>query len=113
MYGEEADLCLRARRHGARPRMTPAAQIVHYGGASEKVRSDKTIRLLKAKISLVDRHFPPLSRPIGRWLLRMWPASRALAASLSGRAGSAWKEIWSRRAEWWNGWSGAEASRPR
>ena len=33
MYGEEADLCRRARARGARPRMTPEATIVHFHGA--------------------------------------------------------------------------------
>ena len=36
MYGEEQDLCLRARAAGARPRMTPEATIVHYHGASSR-----------------------------------------------------------------------------
>ncbi|KAB2846675.1 MAG: glycosyltransferase family 2 protein, partial [Hyphomicrobiaceae bacterium] len=35
MYGEEADLCLRARQMGARPRITPTSTIIHLGGASE------------------------------------------------------------------------------
>ena len=39
MYGEEADLCLRARTFGARPVVTPEATIIHYGGASEAVRA--------------------------------------------------------------------------
>ena len=45
MYGEEADLCLRARPLGARPRITPDARIVHYGGASERVRAEQIIRV--------------------------------------------------------------------
>src|SRR5262249_52669728 len=40
MYGEEADLCLRAAKLGARPAVTPNATIIHYGGASEQVRSE-------------------------------------------------------------------------
>ncbi|HRO13223.1 glycosyltransferase family 2 protein, partial [Amaricoccus sp.] len=36
MYGEEADLCRRARLRGARPRMTPEATIVHFHGASSR-----------------------------------------------------------------------------
>src|SRR5690606_2943956 len=41
MYGEEADLCLRARRLGVRPIITPEATIVHYGGRSENKRIQK------------------------------------------------------------------------
>jgi len=47
MYGEEADLCLRAGHLGAKPIITPEATIVHYGGASEKVRADKMVKQKK------------------------------------------------------------------
>lgn len=113
MYGEEADLCLRARTLGARPRFTPDATIVHYGGASEKIFADKVVRLLKAKASLIDRHFHPLARPIARWLLLLWPSTRALGGRLRARSGGtarahnaqAWAEVHRRRAEWLRGWT--------
>src|SRR5689334_3297229 len=38
MYGEEADLCLRAAKRGARPMLTPEATIIHYGSASDTYR---------------------------------------------------------------------------
>ena len=46
MYGEDADLCLRARKLGARPMVTPEATIVHYGGASEACQAGKLEKLL-------------------------------------------------------------------
>lgn len=106
MYGEEADLCLRARAKGARPRITPDAQIVHYAGASETVRTDKMARLLRAKILLIRRHFPEWQRPVGLMLLRLWPLSRYVGTLVLGRSQAArtWGEIWRRRAEWWQGW---------
>lgn len=106
MYGEEADLCLRARALGARPRMTPDAQIVHYAGASEKVRADKMVRLLRAKILLIERHFPAWQRPMARGMFRLWPLSRALGTRALGRrdAAATWAEIWARRGEWRHGW---------
>ena len=109
MYGEEADLCLRAGETlGARPRVTPAARIVHYAGASEKVRTDKMVRLLKAKRLLILRHFPAWQQPLALGLFSAWPLSRWLALSglgQTGRAswkagGKAWGEIWTRRGEW-------------
>ena len=109
MYGEEADLCLRARALGARPMITPEATIVHLGGASERARADKMVRLLAAKASLVTRHFPAPTRPVGRALLAAWPLSRWLALTAAAlvtgseahRATAAtWREIWSRRKEW-------------
>lgn len=105
MYGEEADLCLRARKKGSRPRVTPVSQIVHYAGASETIRSDKMVRLLKAKVLLARRHFPAWQRPVALALLRLYPLSRQLGTKALGRTGSgAWGDIWQRRAEWWHGW---------
>lgn len=112
MYGEEVDFCLRARSFGARPMVTPDATIIHYGGASQAIRSDKLVRLLRAKIELIKRHFPARSRALGQWMFRLWPLSRALAY----RAGAAirrsgklseqaaiWADVWARRAEWQDG----------
>jgi GT2 family glycosyltransferase len=110
MYGEESDLCLRARKLGARPRVTPDAQIIHYGGASQRIRADRIVRLLRGKISLVDRHFGAWTRPLALMLLRLWPASRAWTSRLTRSPGeSAWEEIWQRRAEWWHGWFGIKS----
>ncbi len=110
MYGEEADLCLRARKHGIKPMVTPEATIVHYGGASEKVRADKIVRLLKAKSTLIRRHWPAVKAPLGIALLASWPWSRTAfvrLASIVGRqseAGNAWGEVWHRRREWIGGY---------
>jgi GT2 family glycosyltransferase len=106
MYGEEADLCLRAQTKGARPMITPEAQIIHYAGASETVRSDKMVRLLRAKVLLIRRHFPRWQRPAGLMLFRLWPLSRywAMCALRQRIAAQTWGEIWRRRPEWWHGW---------
>lgn len=106
MYGEEADLCHRAVVKGADPQVTPNAVIVHYGGASEAVRSDMMVRLFRAKITLINRHFAGWSKPLARWLFRLWPFTRALASRLRKRDGdqSAWLEIWQRRDEWQDGY---------
>ena len=113
MYGEEADLCLRARAAGFRPRITPDATIVHYGGASDTVRADKMVRLLRARIELINRHLPAMQRPMGRLAQMLWPLSRGMIwkiLALAGRKGAAdkaasWMEIWARRSEWKNGYS--------
>lgn len=114
MYGEEADLCLRAHAFSARPMITPSATIIHYGGASETARADKMVRLLAAKVSLVDRHWQPHLAPVGRLLLTAWPLTRliatsvraALAASSTNRnTADAWYQIWQRRKEWQSGYA--------
>lgn len=112
MYGEEADLCLRARRLGARPRMTPEAAIIHYAGASSSRRSDKAVLVFKSRITLARRHLAAWRRPAGVFLLRAWPLGRklgaALAARLTGRPGAAaaaahWDAVWRARAAWRDG----------
>lgn len=112
MYGEEADLCLRAARTlGARPRVTGSATIVHLGGASERVRADKMVRLLRAKTELINQHFPSWQRPLARRLFSLWPWSRKMVFAALNHLGrpqadashAVWSEIWRRRPEWRRG----------
>jgi len=108
MYGEEADLCLRAKKEGARPMVTSDATIVHYGGASERILSDKLVRLVKAKVLLIRRHFSPVTVPLGVAMLAGWPLSRYLIHGLltslgkkkSEESKKVWGAVWRRRKEW-------------
>lgn len=118
MYGEEADLCLRARRMGAKPMVTPEATIVHFGGASEVTRSAKMIKLLAAKATLIDRHWPRWAVGLGQFLLILWPLSRWIALEAMARiqgdaakseAARTWRAIWQARAEWRAGYPDAGA----
>lgn len=111
-YGEEVDLCLRARAAGFRPRITPDAEIIHYGGASQPDRADKLVRLLRAKVELVERHFPSSTRRLARGLFGLWPLTRAVAYRLASwvtrrpahrDAARTWAETWRRRDEWRHG----------
>lgn len=122
MYGEEADLCLRARRIlDARPAVTSRATIVHHGGASERTRTGKVVKLLAAKTTLVRRHWHPLLAPLGVALIAAWPRSRALALSLTARltgnethraAAATWAEIAAETSQWSAGYATpAETSR--
>jgi GT2 family glycosyltransferase len=120
MYGEEADLCLRAAATDAAPIVTPTATIVHYGGASERVRTDKLVRLLTAKTTLIRRHWHPALQPLGVALLLAWPLTRAIASLVGARwmqetgaatdNAAAWREVWSRRREWGRGYAQREES---
>ncbi len=109
MYGEEADLCLRARKLGARPMITPDANIIHYGGASETVRVDKMVRLLKAKSTLILRHWHPALRWFGLHLFSLWPLTRIIALAILVKVFGqsqktdqlkTWSDIWKARKEW-------------
>jgi GT2 family glycosyltransferase len=116
MYGEEVDLCLKAHKTGVRPRITPDATIIHHGGASQAVRSDKMVRLMRAKMELIKRHFPSWQRGLGLKLFRLWPLSRLIVSkcvSIISKEESktirtqVWCEVWARREEWQDGFAGS------
>lgn len=104
MYGEDADLSMRATAAGARPMVTPRATVAHVVGASS-TRSDKLVLLLSGKVTLMTSHFSPASRRaavgllvLGTWL-RGWAWPRLLR-----RPQSAWTIAWRRREEWVTGY---------
>lgn len=110
MYGEEADLCLRARRQGYRPMITPTAQIMHLVGASTKRREEKMVQLMRAKATLVRDHWSLPKRSMGIALMWLWIANRRLATgfgSMFGLSKSAplWRGVWRRRQDWLRGYS--------
>ncbi|MEZ5923207.1 MAG: glycosyltransferase family 2 protein [Hyphomicrobiaceae bacterium] len=119
MYGEEGHLCRMARALGARPRVTPEATIIHHGGASEVTRAEKAIKVLKAKSTLIRRHFSTPLVPIALALNAAWPVTRAAAFWLAGRClgrpsltdrARQWSAVWARRDEWLSGYDPARSS---
>jgi len=107
MYGEDADLCLRARSLGARCLICPEATIVHYAGASDRIRADKMTRLFTAKRKLLEKHWRKGTRWFGDFSLQLWAISRLTAfgfiSSITGRYAEsyhAWKTVWARRSQW-------------
>ena len=114
MYGEEADLCRRARAQGlARARMTPEATIIHYVGQSSKRRADKDVMVLRAKATTIRRHLPAWQRPFALALLAAWPWSRMVSGRLLARlarrpkfaeAAAHWGKVWHARADWLQGY---------
>lgn len=94
---------------GARPMVLSEATIIHYGGTSEQVFADKLVRLLRAKMLLIEMHFSRVMRPVGRWLLFLWPVRRYIIHAVLARTGrrasiearGAWMAAVQRRREWW------------
>lgn len=112
MYGEEADLCLRAARLGYRPMITPAAQIMHIVGAASGTRAGKRLLVDKARITLIRDHWPRWQVPLGVGLMWLGVALRLTAAQLAapftGPRGhdraAYWSEIWRARRTWLKGY---------
>jgi GT2 family glycosyltransferase len=119
MYAEEADLCLRAKALGARPGISPEAEIVHMGGVSEKTGVDKIVRTVRGRVTLMRKHWSPPAQALGFALMLLWSGLRLVGSRfISGRrdepgASSAkWREVWSRRGEWLAGYDAPSRAAP-
>jgi GT2 family glycosyltransferase len=114
MYGEDADLCLRAAAAGYRPMVTSRATYEHEGGASSSSLR-KLVLLFTGKATVVRRHLPRGLRSMGVGLLVLGVFARAtLSRSLraspqrQGRPtaqGGDWRGLWSARRDWTKGWT--------
>lgn len=111
MYAEEADLCARAIAAGARPGISPRAEIVHMGGMSEATGVDKIVKTVRGRVTLMRKHWSPAAVTVGRWLLLLWSGLRLVGSRfVSGRrdapgaAREKWSLVWSRRGEWLAGY---------
>ncbi|HEY4621245.1 MAG TPA: glycosyltransferase family 2 protein [Gaiellaceae bacterium] len=106
MYGEDADLGLRAANRGYSPVITPDAVITHEIGASSETRSDKLVLVYQSKAELVRKHFGPVRRPLGLVLLWLGVGVRALLARRAGTRESraAWPHVWRERKTWLAGY---------
>jgi N-acetylglucosaminyl-diphospho-decaprenol L-rhamnosyltransferase len=120
MYGEEADLCIRARKLGARPTITPTATIVHHGRASEPDRAEQRIKVLAGRITLMQRHRSRFALATAKVFYRMLPLLRLLGYQVAGlllqkedylRSARAARHIWANRARWINGWNDTAIAR--
>lgn len=107
MYGEDVDLCLRARDLGHRCLFTHHAEIIHHGGGSERVAADKIIKLLRAKAQLYWKHWPTASAWLGVRFLDLWVVTRVLGHRIIGLArkrgpdaSNKWTRIWKARSQW-------------
>jgi hypothetical protein len=101
MYGEDADLCLRARALGARPAITHTVTIIHYGGATEQNSARKNKRILAAKALLIRKHNNPLVASIALMLLSLRPFLLHVTAKGSRR--TEWRDVWAARKFWLRG----------
>lgn len=116
MYGEDADLCRRARAVGYRPSFTPEATVVHVGGGTATSSTSRLLMVMKGKATLARAGRPGWYAAVGRSLLRSGVAWRAAAEALRTRpaerrrevAPRYWRAAWACRGEWSGGWREAD-----
>ena len=117
MYGEETDLCMRAIKDGMRPIVTPDAEIIHHGGASETMLLEKMIRLQDGQIRLFRRHFSRFGFEAVYQAMKLGVFTRALIVGIKNwltrdSAENMWAGLWRRRAEWTRGARGPRVTLP-
>ena len=107
MYGEDADLSLRAAALGHRPAITPDAVVTHEIGVSSSTREDKLMLLFRGKATLLRKHWRGLRLRAGLFLLKTGVGVRGLLAVLGRRtdgSAGAWREVWRERGDWLPGY---------
>ncbi len=111
MYGEDADLCLRATATtGRRCAVTPEAVMVHAVGLSSATTPAKHELLLKGRITFVLSRWAGWRGQAGRALLVGGVLTRTVAARAGVARGTNWHEVWRHRRRWWKGFDMPETA---
>jgi N-acetylglucosaminyl-diphospho-decaprenol L-rhamnosyltransferase len=110
LYGEDVDLCLRARRADYRPRVCGGARYRHSIGASSS-GSNRLPLVMRGRVTTYRKNLPSPAAALSIWLLVAGTGVRAALAGLRPAGGRRahpprhWREAWDRRAEWRRGWT--------
>lgn len=103
MYGEDADLSLRAWASGFRPRITPDAEAVHAIGKSSSGKAHKNRLLMTGKATLARVHWPAWRARTGVGLLLAGVLLRALGETAMRVRQPSWRPLAADRG-WTRGW---------
>jgi len=105
MYGEDADLSLRARKMGFQPRITPHAVAVHAVGASSDRKAHKNRLLMTGKATLARTLWSGPGSRVALALLTIGVLVRATGETLLRSRNPAWRPLMADLG-WTRGWSG-------
>lgn len=113
LYGEDADLCLRASEATGRTcAVTPDAVMVHAVSASSASAIHKKVFLLRGRITVARTHLDGWRGRVGPMLIVMGVAIRAMLEGLGVKRRAGWREAWARRADWRHGYRHHRESTP-
>lgn len=102
MYGEDADLGLRARALGYQPVCVPGARAIHDSGAAS-TSDNKAFMKYRGIATYLRTNWAGPRRRLGVALLYSGVALRALSGA-NGEQSIGWRGLWRRRAEWGPGY---------
>ena len=114
MYGEDADLSLRAKALGYRPAITPDAVVTHEIGVSSSTREDKLMLLFRGKTTLLRKHWRGPRLRVGLFFLTSGLGVRSVLSSAirRGAGPSPWTQVWRSRREWLAGYPESGSAAP-
>ena len=107
MYSEETDLCLRAAKHGITRIFFPHARVLHIGGASERSKPYKTIKLFRGKCLYFEKNYGWLVSTSAALILNIHVltrllvlgARRLLTNNMTDEVHH-WLTVWQQRKTW-------------
>lgn len=110
MYGEDADLALRARKLGKNAVICPDAKLIHEVGKSSKTPTHKMRLLYKGKASLIRTHWNGFAQSFALNTLVAGTGLRAALATIISRVKDTelddrWTTLWAEREDWIKGWT--------
>lgn len=106
-YGEDVDLCRRARHQGASPLYCVESRYIHLGGTSVTT-TERAALVLRGKAELYQRCLPAPRAALAVGALKVGVVARA---ALRPTRATDWNVVWAARAEWANGFH--EGCEPR
>ena len=104
MYGEDADLAIRARKLGYRPVICPDAELIHEVGLCSDTPLHKTLLLYRGKATLVRVHWKDFAQHLALASLVGGAGLRAISSLALGGKAERWQTVWKKRDEWLPGY---------
>jgi GT2 family glycosyltransferase len=101
VYGEDTDLCIRARALGYRPAITPEATIIHESGGTQKDDVKKIAQILAARALLIRKYFHRGTQGLALVLLACVPFVGQFSGTLFPK--ETWRGVWRLRGKWLSG----------
>lgn len=107
MYAEEADYCLRSKKLGCQPIVTPNAKLVHHGGVSYTKFSNKLTALLRGKAELMLRHDGAFMSKVNINMLLLYVLNKVILTKVlknGSEEHSEWVKVYESRNVWMKGY---------